>query len=319
MQQNTKILATLKLINKYFWKTKIAPILSLGIPLGFMLLFFALEQSNDVNNGIPSTSFISGLPSFISLSIFPFMLMTLPQMHTDFKNSILLRKIRISNIGKYNYFLLIFGYSTVMSLFFTLITFLAFLAFGNESLFEVLPKSIDAPTNISGISLIQSIDWLGLIYGIIMLIISGVPLGLFIGIISKSPMVAQLIGLTIFMLSLTLSGQFIPLSVIAQITGLEYVILFSPLNYALSLINSATIPLIKFVSNDALPPEIMSFEIFKNNIFDLTTPFKINDLRGMGDITLFATWHKGLNLFFPLLVSGSFITLDSYFFKWSSR
>lgn len=310
MHKRQKMLATLSIINKYFWKTKVAPILSLGIPFGFMLLYFLIDDKMPPVPGAgPSITYISALPSFISLSILPFILITIPQMHADFRNSILLRKIKVSNISKFNYLTLVAIFSAVMSLFFVIIIFLLFLAFGHDTLF-----SHDSDVNIS---FMESIDWGGLVYGVLMLIISGIPIGFFIGIISKSPMGATMIGLGVFMLSLALGGQFIPLVVLAQLDALQYITLPSPLNYSLALINSATIP---FIERTIISENVFSFEIVKNNIFDLKTPFVVNNFSQELDVLrVYDKWHKGLNLIFPWLISGIFMILNYKFFKWSGR
>ncbi len=61
------------------------------------------------------------------------------------------------------------------------------------------------------------------------------------GVFIKKTTLPQLIGFIILLISATLAGQFVPLSVIADSEAVRIVSIFSPLTYPLSLINCATL------------------------------------------------------------------------------
>ena len=306
MHREQKFLAIISLINKYFWKTKFVPLMSILLPLAVMIIYFFVDNTSDAVDGLPPTLFVASLPSFISLSILPFLLMTLPQMHSDFKNSILLRRIKISNISKIEYLFLLYTFAATMSLVFVIITFLIFLAFGNSTLFE--------PVGSNQLSFMQNIDWLGVVYGILMLLISGISIGFFIGMISPNSLAAQMIGLGVFMISLVLGGQIIPLFLMSGIDNIFIATLPSPLNYSLGILNTAIIP--------TFQGGINNFTIIENNAFNLET-FRVNGLPsdnpGLVLSIVYDGWQKMLNLIVPWFIFALFTGFNYRFFKWSRR
>ena len=320
MTSNIKSLAIISLINKFFWKTMIAPIMSITIPIMFMIIWFLIANGqNESHPDTPSPIYVSSLPSLITMSIFPFVLMSVPQMHFEFKSSILLRKIQISGVQKFQYLSLVSFYAVAISIFFTLITFSIFLAIGSSSLFQEFPVGAGVT------SLFNVINWGGLIYGILMLLISSIPIGILIGIIAQSSVSSQIIGFGIFMISLAISGQMAPLSVIGEIgIGYSIITLFSPLSYSLGVINSSTAIVIEFELGST--PQVVE-SIFGNDPFDLFNSVKLNHFsltrdRETGSANIFEVypiWQKILNLVMPWVFFGIFYGITLKLFKWKSR
>lgn len=307
---NSKTLAILSLVNRYFWKTKVAPIMSIVLPFTFMVLYYLIGLSDPSVEVVPPVDimlppspppFLIALPSFLSLTILPLLFLILPQMHVDFKNSILLRKIKISNINKIKYIFLVSAFFTIMSFMFTILTFLFFMAFASEDL-----------------SILKYIDWGGLVYGILMTIISGISIGFFVGIVAHKPLTSQLIGFGIILISMGLGGQLIPIQVIGSSDPVKILSFFSPLNYSLALINTAIIPEFPetLISPDLEP--VKTFSFFYNNIFDFSKSFQIVGF-SLNPAVIYEKWHKVLNVFVPLFIISIFSTLSYFFFKWTSR
>ncbi|WPL38948.1 ABC transporter permease [Malacoplasma iowae] len=279
-----RILATFSLINKYFWKTKIGPIFSIVLPFIFMVIYFVLGSSSDSKDKLGY--FINGFPAYLSMSIIPLSIVTLPSMNIEFKNSILLRKIKTSGINKFEYNLICIIYFFIASILFSIITIILFALF-----------------SVSDISRLGSINWGTLTYGIILLSLVSISFGMFISTFIKTSLSSQLIGFAIFILTLTLSGQFIPVDVISGVEAIKYISLLSPLNYATNIFNIASL---KAVSHST------------NSIFDFTNDFIFT---GFSDkpITLYNVWQKILFAFAPFLLIGVFETLSIHFFKWTGR
>ncbi len=97
-------IAVVSLINKHFWKSKIGPISSIVLPVMFMLMYKIM--SIGVSDGI----FALSLPTYLTLSVLPLTLITLPQVICEFKTSIILRKISVSTITKFKFTFILLSY-----------------------------------------------------------------------------------------------------------------------------------------------------------------------------------------------------------------
>lgn len=279
-----RILATFSLINKYFWKTKIGPIFSIVLPFIFMLIYFVLGSSSNSSDKL--SYFISGFPAYLSMSIIPLSIVTLPSMNIEFKNSILLRKIKTSGINKFEYNLICLIYFFVASIVFSIITIILFLLFC-----------------VNNIQKLDSINWGTLTYGIIILSLVSICFGMFISTFIKTSLSAQLIGFAIFIITLTFSGQFIPIQVISSVDAIKYISLLSPLNYATNIFNVASLS----ATNGS-----------SNSIFDFVNDFSFAGFEGQS-ILLYNVWQKIVFTFVPFLLIAVFETLSIYFFKWTGR
>jgi ABC-type multidrug transport system permease subunit len=81
-----------------------------------------------------------------------------------------------------------------------------------------------------------------------MLFISAISTGILLASVSKKSATVQLIGLSIMLLTITLAGYFVPIFVIGGIEAIKYISLFSPINYATSLLNNVLIKPIEGIS-----------------------------------------------------------------------
>lgn len=283
---NYKYLSVVMIMNKYFWKTKTGPIFSIAMPLVFMIIYIALGSEES-----PLDYFISGLPAYLAMTIIPLSLMTLPAMTIEFRNSILLRKIKTNNIGSLQYNMICLLYYFLISLAF---------AFSVMILFIIIVAAKNA-------SQLSAINWGSLIYGMLMLILSSIAFGLFLSSFLKNIMSAQLISTGLYFLTLVLGGQFIPIQVISQMDAIKYISLFSPLNYATSLLNISS-----------LAPAIG----FTNNIFDLSQGFDMLS-SGFGgntsNIHLYDQWQKILFIIMPFVLTATLTGIGIKFFTWSGR
>lgn len=300
--ENYKISAMFILINSYFWKTKVGPIFSLVTPFIFMVIYYVLDISGDDSK---LSIFVNALPAFLAMSIIPLSIVTLPSMNIEFKNSIILRKIKTSGINPLIYNVITFCFFLAMSLLFSLFTLMVYF------IFLASQNSLETHINIGT-----------LLYGILALSIVSITFGMFVSVFVKNPLSSQLSGFGIFVLTLTLSGQFIPVEVISKVDAIKYISLFSPLNYAANILNIAC---------------IAPVDGYNNSLFDLSSEFLIYGFPSNPTtstfventptipeipkpiIVLYEVWQKALFIFMPWILSGVFGSLAIVFFKSSGR
>lgn len=322
-------IAIFNLINKFFWKSKLAPISMFGLPLLFMFIYFAISSSSS------SSSFdvFDGFNLYISFSVMPISLVSLPQLLVEIKNSIILRRIAISNISAFRYNFLMSTYFFGMCVISTLFIFAA------VSIFE--------HANIE--TFFNSFDMLSYIYALINFYIVSISLGIILSSISKSSTWVQLIGLAVILFSLMLSGQFIPIYVIADILPVKIISLFSPLDYSLGLMNNVILggqvdTFLKQVNEiiNAPTTDINLIEKLENlkkffpvggyNIFNFYDPFLIPNSAFLKDLIsdtptgklnpsypIYDTWEKITNIICPYLfvIGSTYLSVNR--FSWSSR
>ncbi|MGL5630201.1 MAG: hypothetical protein ACRDCG_00255 [Mycoplasmoidaceae bacterium] len=298
-------LTILQLINKYFWKSKLAPIMSLLLPLCFIIINYLMSESfknsaGKTGDGINRDTFVSALPGIFSLSILPLILLVLPQMHVDFKKSVILRKIKVNNFKKFYYIFLVSFYFTIMSILFSLITLVFF------SIFRLISNHGKITSG--------NIDWAGTFYGLFWLILSGISIGFFIGIFFSRVINSLMTGIGILFISMALAGNLIPTNLIANIGAYKYILLAFPLNYSMGLINNAILP--------TFDPNI-HYSIFNlNHGFSIQSFIPKNSGPSVAptykELIIYAPWQKGLNLFMPIFITAFFTFFNLKFFKWSS-
>lgn len=206
--------ATLDLINKHFWKSKIGPICALSLPFFLMLIYRILGKEN-------LALFEKGLAAYFSFSILPLCFISLPQMIVEFKTSIIMRKIAQSNISSLKFSILILSYNLVAIIISSLIIILLYATFLN----------VDAP------KIFEKLNWGQLFYALFNIWISCLSFGLLIGVLVNRINLIQAIAFGIIIVSITFSGQFIPINVLARSEALRYITLISPSSYGLNLLN----------------------------------------------------------------------------------
>ncbi len=285
MKKFNSELSIVSLINKFFWKSKIGPLTMFLLPIGFMLIYYLIE--NNSNNDGPSF-FVSAFPAFIALTVLPITMISLPQMLVEIKQSIVLRRISTSSITAIKYNLIVASWFFLMCCFSTLIIIIIFLCFLNTN----APKEL------------THVNWGEFIFSIIMLFISAISTGILLASVSKKSATVQLVGLSILLLTITLAGYFVPISVIGGIDAIKYMSLFSPINYSTSLLNNTLI----------LPIDGISQSIFVFKDFSILSANPTD-----GPIVIIAAWQKVLNLIMPIIISISFNFIAYRKFSWSSR
>lgn len=206
--------ATLDLINKHFWKSKIGPICALSLPFFLMLIYRILGKEN-------LALFEKGLSAYFSFSILPLCFISLPQMIVEFKTSIIMRKIAQSNISSLKFSVLILTYNLIAIIISSLIIILLYAIFLN----------VDAP------KIFKKLNWGQMFYALFNIWISCLSFGLLIGVLVNRINLIQAIAFGIIIVSITFSGQFIPINVLARSEALRYITLLSPSSYGLNLLN----------------------------------------------------------------------------------
>lgn len=214
LKNNREEIATLELINKHFWKSRTGPLSALTLPFFLMLIYRILGQ-DDI------TLFTSGLAAYFSFSILPLCFISLPQMIVEFKTSIISRKISISKITKSKFSLIILSYNFIAIFVATLIITLLYATFlGSEA-----PK------------VFENIKWPELIYSLFNIYISCLSFGLLLGVLINKIILIQILAFLLIIISITFSGQFIPVNVLARSLAIKIFTLFSPTSYSLNMMN----------------------------------------------------------------------------------
>lgn len=296
--------AIFSLLNTHFWKSKIGPISTISMPFLYMIIYFVIGSS-DV--------FFSGLSSYLSFSILPLTIISMPLALVEFKNSIILRKISTSSITAFKFCIIMFSYYLLVTICANLIIIMVFSAFLNK----------DAP------NLFKQINWGQFIYSLLMVYISSLSVGLLCGVLIKKTNQVQVIGFLILFISIILAGQFMPLSVIGSVKAIKYISLFSPISYSMALMNNV----LAGDSNEILSQinKIVDSNIIQNcidgkNIFNIHNPFILieyyfEDGQLIVEKTseIYLEWQKILNLIMPYVICISFITISIKKFNWTSR
>ena len=142
-------------------------------------------------------------------------------MIVEFKTSIISRKISISKITKSKFSLIILSYNFIAILAATLIITLLYATFlGSEA-----PK------------VFENIKWPELIYSLFNIYISCLSFGLLLGVLINKIILIQIIAFLLIIISITFSGQFIPVNVLARSLAIKIFTLFSPTSYSLNMMN----------------------------------------------------------------------------------
>lgn len=314
--------AVLKLVNKFFWKSKVGPIAVFFLPLFFMILSKIISMNPDFG-GV--SIFADGLSAYISFAVLPICLICIPQLLIDIKKSILLRKISTSKITKSRYCFIVVSYFLLVNIAATFIIFALYALF--------LLDYAGAYFN--------RIPWGDLIFSLLYLYISFILFGFLLGSIFKVDASIQIIGFAIIFISLIFAGQFIPIQVIYASEPIKYISLILPLNYPMALMNISLVQPPILYASDFPNIEMMNFinesiqgTDFGASVFQLSQDFMIvdlpNTLQSLPDtgplegfkmikLTIYYSWMKILFISLPPLFWGgaSYIIIKK--FSWLSR
>ncbi|WP_033378958.1 ABC transporter permease [Mesomycoplasma moatsii] len=324
-EQKIQEIAVLELVNRHFWKSKIGPLSALIIPLFLMVIYKILSKNE-------SSLFISGLPSYFSFSILPLCFISLPQMIVEFKTSIILRKIANSRITSVKFILIVILYNFTMILSVTFLIILLYAIF----------------LNVNAKAGFEYINWYELIYSLLNVYICCLSIGLLLGVLINKNNLVQIIGFSLIMISVILSGQFIPISVLFRTKAVSYISLLSPVSYCLNQMNIVLLPnnsktilelneTIGLLPNTNLEEKILEIQSYKyHGIFDFNHTFKIFDwsttqilqdennsvktfISKIVITPIFDPWQNILNVIMPYLISILAIIISIKQFKWTSR
>lgn len=300
--------AVFSLLNTHFWKSKIGPISTIAMPFIYMVIYIAIGNSE---------LFFSGLSSYISFSILPLVLISMPLSLVEFKNSIVLRKISTSSISAFKFCCILFTYYLLATIISNIIIIILFAIFLNK----------DAKTYFS------IINWGEFIYSLLMVYISSLSVGLLLGVLIKKVNQVQIFGFLILFISITFAGQLMPLKVLGTVEALKYISLFSPMTYSMSLMNNVLagdsnqiLKTISQIDGGNWTP-IVNECIKGQNIFNINNAFGLFnyeyiDTDGIwvtGYSKVYLEWQKILNLIMPYLIFISFIGISVKKFNWTSR
>lgn len=313
-------MATVGLINKHFWKSKVGPLSAISIPLFLMILHIVIARSD--SSVTANEIFTSGLPSYLSFSILPLCMISLPQMMVEFKTSIILRKISTSRITATKFSFLILAYNFTATILSTIFIFLLYALFLNK----------DAPDEF------LNIRWGSLISSLLAIYFSGLAIGLFLGTFINKNNLVPILGFILLLISITFAGQFIPINVIYRADAIRYLSLFSPATYSLNQLNVVLLDSNKdFILNypfinDDLANKIQTIKDYNfNGLFDLKNDFKIFNfsfalkennfltIYKISELIIYKNWQIVLNLIMPYVFGITFISLSIWKFKWTAR
>jgi len=299
--------ATLWIINKYYWKNKICWIATLILPLIWMFIYYAIAGSDSETLLL---LFSHALPVFILLAVLPNSLIILPSLLIDLKTSIMLRRIANSNVTPFKYNVIVFNYFLLVNILSTVYIFLLFCMFLNVNLYKYLTL----------------INWGQFIYALIVLYFSVIAFAIFLGIILKRNSV-YMVGFGVLLLSLILTGQFIPLYIIGDIEAMRYLMIISPLNGSIGVLNNVLIKSDLWLNH--IPNDIpgLDLETIKDNLnagYDIfnTSPFIMIDFEGkkiLHEIPCYTGWQKIFNLVLPWIVIVISFFIANKKFTWVSR
>lgn len=295
--------ATLKLINKYFWRGYIGPVFAYGIPLLLVLFIGRIIGPEYI---IPGAF---AIPTLSTLLVF------MPQTVFEFKNSSILKRIGATPIKPWIFLISIalFNFVIVASAF--LFIFLACFAIFYDSLagvVEAIPMSPYFRPDF--MYMIKHADWGNFIYASVLMMILAISIGLFIASVSRSTLFIQSIGVSLLLIVLFVGPVILPMSMVADIPVIKYVGYLVPLKYSIGLvIESFTTGLKDSIIN-----------ISGSNIWNVTVPYEVfvifSSSDNVGSTTIvFETYDKLLNLIMPWLFLLLFSYLTSVTFSWSNR
>lgn len=295
------IIAIYCLIDRFFWKNKLGPIIAFAFPFFVVLLTYIVDLSNDD----PYYFFASSNKLIVPISAIPLSIFTLPLLLVEIKRSILLKKIALARISAITYIVIMGSFFMFLSILSVILSEVYWMMFMNTHLYLYF--------NIK--------DGLSVFYSVLVLILVSVSMGLLIGCTLKNSSPIPILGLAILFISFILSATIVSPSYLANVVAIKYINLFSPLNYPLTLINITYYNLTNSYHN--------IFDISQTfNIGESFIPYKtptnfweflIDYLGSAKTVQWYVEWQKILGLVMPWVIVGFFILISVRFFTWSSR
>lgn len=308
--------ALLRIINTHFWKSYFGPFFAFIFPLIFVfLLGFILgyDQFLGGSFAIPSTS--------VAMVI-------VPAVVYEFRNSSLLKRIGVTKIKNSTFIGILVLYYFIIMLIATIFTLLISIAVFGGMYWETgrtISKIIESGVEVKLLApnfktVLETVNWFGLTYGVFLNIIIGVVLGMTISTLANSSVAIQGIGTFVMVISQLLTAQSLPLSLIAEQDIFRFLGYVSPFKYTTSMIieswignfDGVTEPIDKVINLTFL-----GGSNFTSGIFDLKTNFNV--ARGVDSLIGLQTEEKIANIVVPYLIIILLTGISLRRFKWSTR
>ncbi|MGL5591614.1 MAG: hypothetical protein ACRDCF_02660 [Mycoplasmoidaceae bacterium] len=303
------------LINNHFFKSIINPFFSFLFPIIFVAILGLL---------LGYSSLLGGLIAMPSMTI---SLLVLPLTIFEFKNSVLLKRIAVTNIKPWmflfamiSYYFLIIIISTITTILLSMALFSQYWSVGEEISSITKPDGSIAKVLAPSLSeYFANAEWGGIIWGVILNSLVGSSIGFLAVSFSKSSLILQGILIPVLILSQFLSAMVLPVAMIKEIDAIWYVTYISPFRYSSGLINESFNGLISFdPSKNIDNVTIIQSYLKPSLIFDVNSSFKVLNSKGE-EIEIFGMADKIINLIMPFVISIVFMGTSLKTFKWSTR
>ncbi|MGL5246001.1 MAG: hypothetical protein ACRC8C_00300 [Mycoplasmoidaceae bacterium] len=310
------------LINNHFFKSIINPFFSFLFPLIFVAILGLLLGYSSLLGGLIA------MPSMvISLFVLPFTIF-------EFKSSVLLKRIAVTNIKPWMFLVAMISYYFLIIIISTILTTLVSMGLFSQywSVGEEISSGLgitdlgNGPVNeiVLAPSLSEyfaNAQWGGIIWGLILNSLVGSSIGFLVVSFAKSSLILQGILLPILILSQFLSAMVLPISMIRSIEAIWYVTYISPFRYSSGLMNESFNGLLSLNNAGFNGTDIIiQGSLIPSSIFDVNSVFSVLDYRAKGETTeIFGMADKIANLILPFVISAIFMGISLKTFKWSTR
>lgn len=312
------------LINESFWKGVFGPFFAFIFPLIFIAILGNVLGYDEILGG--------------SLAISPMAITTtsMPMLLFEFKSSSLLKRIGSTPIKPSSfifvtiiYYLVIILLSILWTILFSLLIF-GITYWDRGRVIQESNQLIPEMVSMSFKQTLENVNWLGFLWGQLMLTLTGLVFGMFLVAVCKSIISIQAIGTTVLIISQFLTAMVLPIGILKNIDALWYLgYVISPFKAGTSIIleswNGSVSLNDSLINNDILlnankvvgSINIGDFTI-QGNPFDINQTFEYYDTGGKTVVILDKT-EKIVTLILPFLWIILFGILATKFFKWSAR
>lgn len=254
---------------------------------GFTILFIGLFGYINLNaSGEANEAFRSALIGVVSLQVLSMSINTVPQAISDYRNSVLMKRIGSTPIRPWMFLITISLFYSMMMILIILWALLWIAIWFNQYVNEIF---VNANT-----------DWGSFAISFIYMVITAIFIGILVMSLSKSVIASNAIGMIIFFISMFLSGTLFPLTSIVgdnPKNWLNILSYFSPFRYTNGLVSTSWMGHSIFVPYDNISIDVTG------------QPSKI----------IYYNYDFYLNWFMPLVFIAISLALSIKTFRWASR
>ncbi|MGL4617172.1 MAG: hypothetical protein ACRCUM_02945 [Mycoplasmoidaceae bacterium] len=302
------------LINNHFFKSIVNPFFSFLFPIIFVAILGLL---------LGYSSLLGGLIAMPSMVV---SLLVMPLTIFEFKSSVLLKRIAVTNIKPWMFLLAMISYYFLIIIISTIFTTLLSMALFAQY-WSVGEEISSTTTSVGEIKVLApslseyfaNAEWGGIIWGIILNSLVGSSIGFLAVSIAKSSLVLQGVLIPILIISQFLSAMVLPIAMIKSIDSIWYISYISPFKYPSGLIIESFNGIL-FLPD---PPEsgngIIQGSLTPSLIFDVNTEFTALEFNNDKTTVIYGMTDKILNLIMPFATSLIFMGISLKTFKWSTR